>query len=195
MSDYTPSETFAFALRVRRRAAELSQRELARRVSENHGVHMHYVTVMRIELRQRRVVLDEAIALAEALNAPMESFVLPWDRRPVIDYSDIVENPGRPRSEHFELKDGAVESVEHAKLVCEVLDRLRQLERLGIFQLSREKVNEIRGAAASSPHQARGWLDYLDNVLWKTPRDHHKTDPGNSVDGIAIEFVAEKETP
>jgi len=194
-SGYTPSETFGFKLRHRRRHAELSQRELARRVTENHGVHMHYATVMRIELKQRRVVLDEAIAFAEALNAPLEAFVLPSDKRPVIDYSDIVENPGRPRSENIELKNAVIYGADHAQLIVEVCERLNKLEQLGISPFSNEKVNAVRYSATRSPYEARGWIDYLNEVLLKTPRAHHKADPGNSGDGIAIEFVAERETP
>jgi transcriptional regulator with XRE-family HTH domain len=64
----SPSEVFAVRLRETRKTRRLSQGELARMVSER-GVPMSKTAVLRFERGERGLSLDEALALANALNA------------------------------------------------------------------------------------------------------------------------------
>jgi transcriptional regulator with XRE-family HTH domain len=63
-----PSEVFATRLRETRRARDLSQAELARRMTEV-GRPMSKAALLRIENGERGLSLDEAIALTRILHA------------------------------------------------------------------------------------------------------------------------------
>ena len=62
-----PSQVFARRLKERRADHNVSQNELARRMTEE-GRPMSKAALLRIENGQRGLMLDEALALAELLN-------------------------------------------------------------------------------------------------------------------------------
>jgi transcriptional regulator with XRE-family HTH domain len=64
----SPSEVFATRLRETRIARGVSQADLARRMSEQ-GRPLNKAAVLRIENGERRISLDEALALAAILSA------------------------------------------------------------------------------------------------------------------------------
>lgn len=69
------SETFARRLRAERELAGVSQTELASRVSVALGVTFYSTAVTKIEKRDREVKLEEAVALAHALNLPLVALI------------------------------------------------------------------------------------------------------------------------
>lgn len=66
-----PSDLFARRLRAERERAELSQAALARLMAERLGSKIDPSAVTRIEQQTRAVRLDEAVAVAEALDLPL----------------------------------------------------------------------------------------------------------------------------
>lgn len=66
-----PGATFARRLREVRRSVDMSQAELAERVSERLGTTIDGTAVTRIEKHVRAVKLDEAVALADVLEVPL----------------------------------------------------------------------------------------------------------------------------
>lgn len=70
-----PSDTFARSLRVERERLKISQAELARRVAEVLGTNVDPTAVTRIEQQTRAVRLDEAVAIATALDVPLSLLV------------------------------------------------------------------------------------------------------------------------
>jgi transcriptional regulator with XRE-family HTH domain len=74
----SPSEVFASRLREIRKARDLSQTELARRMTEE-GRPMNKAALLRIENGQRGLSLDEALALAELLKVAPAHLLSPPD--------------------------------------------------------------------------------------------------------------------
>lgn len=66
-----PSDLFARRVRQERERLSLSQAALARRCAEFLGTNFDPSTVTRIEQQTRAVRLDEAVALARALDVPL----------------------------------------------------------------------------------------------------------------------------
>lgn len=66
-----PSDLFAHRLRTERERIEISQAELARRVATILGTKVDPSAITRIEQQTRAVRLDEAVAVAEALDLPL----------------------------------------------------------------------------------------------------------------------------
>ncbi len=74
-----PSEVFALRLRETREARNITQTELARRMSDA-GYPMKKKAILEIEKGQRKITLDEALALAWVLPAaPMNLLAPPGD--------------------------------------------------------------------------------------------------------------------
>lgn len=71
----TPKAMFARRLREQRRAACLSQTELARLMSERLGTSVDGTAITRIEKKDRTVRLEEAVAAAQALGVPLAALV------------------------------------------------------------------------------------------------------------------------
>lgn len=63
--------TFARRLHEVRRSADMSQTELAERVSERLGTTIDGTAVTRIEKHVRAVKLDGAVAIADVLEVPL----------------------------------------------------------------------------------------------------------------------------
>src|SRR5215212_2986864 len=78
----SPSEAFALRLRETRRARELSQTELARRMTAA-GHPMTKAGLLRLENGDRRLTLDEAFALAQVLEAVPAHLLSPPEDREV----------------------------------------------------------------------------------------------------------------
>jgi transcriptional regulator with XRE-family HTH domain len=72
----TPTQCFARRVRALRRAKDLSQEELANRMTEL-GIPMGQNTVARIENAARALPLDEALAFAVVLRAPLFHLLSP----------------------------------------------------------------------------------------------------------------------
>lgn len=77
MSDEsTPSRTFRLNMRRLREQQELSQGELAQRLTANGWPVLGYqTTIARVEAGGRPVKLDEALAVADALGHPLETLL------------------------------------------------------------------------------------------------------------------------
>lgn len=71
----TPEEVFSSALRETRKRKGWTQQQLADQVSKL-GLPFDRATIAKIETQKRRVLLDEAIALAVALGVPPSVLVL-----------------------------------------------------------------------------------------------------------------------
>lgn len=78
----TPEEAFAGRVRRARKAAGYTQAELAEQVGEMMGKALEVTVVTRIETARRSIRLNEAVAIAKVLGAP-----LPW----LIDENDDLE--------------------------------------------------------------------------------------------------------
>ncbi len=86
----TPGETFRHRLREAREARPMSQRGLAARLTEL-GLPMSQAAVTRIERGDRKCSLDEAVAIAAALDvAPMHLF-LPIDGDDPVQLAPALE--------------------------------------------------------------------------------------------------------
>lgn len=66
-----PSDLFARRLRAERERAEMSQAALARLLAKRLGTKLDPSAITRIEQQTRAVRLDEAVAVAEALDLPL----------------------------------------------------------------------------------------------------------------------------
>lgn len=66
-----PGDLFARRLRQERQRQQISQAELARRTAEILQTSLDPSAITRIEQRTRTVRLDEAVAVAQALDVPL----------------------------------------------------------------------------------------------------------------------------
>lgn len=71
----TPEETFAGRLREQRRAAKLTQAQLADRMSDALGSSVYVTIITKIESGDRTVRLNEAAAAAQVLGVPLASLL------------------------------------------------------------------------------------------------------------------------
>lgn len=106
----TPEARFARRLREERRAARMTQADLAARVSELRGSALDSSAITRLERAERSVRLDDAVYLAEALGVPLASLL-----------SDGEEHDRRLAQLRFELGHAkwreaqALEQLEQAR--------------------------------------------------------------------------------
>lgn len=75
--DEAPSSLFRQMMRARREEAGISQAELARRMTERLGSTVDKSTVTRMETGSRVIRLDDAVAAADALGAPLMALIDP----------------------------------------------------------------------------------------------------------------------
>jgi transcriptional regulator with XRE-family HTH domain len=113
----TPGATFARRLRDERRAAGITQGELARRLSELLEVPIDATTVTKIEKGDRAVRLDEAVFAARVLNVPLAALVseeTPAEARLNRLRLELGRQQGREAAADAELRQamGAVASIE-----------------------------------------------------------------------------------
>lgn len=71
----TPGATFARRLREVRQARDMTQAELARRLTDLLDVRIDGAVITKIEKGDRGVRLEEAVYSAEILDVPLESLV------------------------------------------------------------------------------------------------------------------------
>lgn len=71
-----PGDLFARRLRQEREHQGISQAELARRVAAVLGSNVDPTAVTRIEQQARAVRLDEAVAMAQALDVPLSMLLV-----------------------------------------------------------------------------------------------------------------------
>jgi len=71
-----PGAVFARRLRQEREDANISQADLARRISERLGTTIDPSAITRIERKERAVRLDEAVIAAEALRLPLSALLV-----------------------------------------------------------------------------------------------------------------------
>jgi transcriptional regulator with XRE-family HTH domain len=72
------SQVFRERMREARQASDISQQGLVRRLKEL-GVSMNQPAVARIEAGERKVSLDEAVAIARVLRVPLERLYASWE--------------------------------------------------------------------------------------------------------------------
>lgn len=70
-----PSDTFARRLRAEREHHGYTQAELARKMARTLGSNIDPSAVTRIEQQTRAVRLDEAVAMAQALETPLAALL------------------------------------------------------------------------------------------------------------------------
>lgn len=129
-----PSDLFAMRLRQERERAEVSQTELARRISAILGATIDPSAVNRIEQRTRTVRLDEAVAAARALDVPLAML--------------LVEDPSvdnaRQTSEYMKQLSDA--EAQWARTRAEV-DRLT----LAVKALTEERIQIAQARPSATP--------------------------------------------
>jgi transcriptional regulator with XRE-family HTH domain len=76
MKAHTPSETFAKRLAIARRARNWSQARLAK-ILDELGHPMHPTALSRIEKETRQVTIDDAVAIAAALDVALVHMIFP----------------------------------------------------------------------------------------------------------------------
>lgn len=67
----TPQEIYGKNLRIAREARGMSQADLVEELSR-HGINLHRQTIHKIEHADRPLKLDEAVAIANAMNSDMD---------------------------------------------------------------------------------------------------------------------------
>lgn len=122
----TPGAVFARRLRQARRAASLTQADLAAQLVER-GFAMDSTTITRIERLDRAVKLEEALALAEILGEPLDALL-----------HDEPEDERRLAELEHEL-------VEARWRASEVEDQLRQA-RASVVAIEAE-IDALRGSS------------------------------------------------
>lgn len=130
-----PGDLFARRLRQEREHQKVSQAELARRVAAILGSNVDSTAVTRIEQQARAVRLDEAVAMAQALDVPLSMLLVEdpdaendarmqelvaelgiaqreWElaRRRVMRLTRTIQSLGGAGEE--ELEDGLAESID-----------------------------------------------------------------------------------
>lgn len=70
-----PSDFFAARMRAERERQKVSQVKLAERVRQILGNNIDGTAILRIEQQTRTVRLDEAAAIAQALDVPLSSMI------------------------------------------------------------------------------------------------------------------------
>lgn len=119
----TPAKVFAQRLRAQRRAAGVSQAELARRLSALLGSRVVPTMITKIEGGDRAVRLDEAVFAAQALEVPLAALVS--ERDPV---EVRLEELRREVAEQEARMAGA--EREHQQAQLRIIDLQRQIEQL-----------------------------------------------------------------
>lgn len=95
----TPGETFRRRMQEARKARGWSQRELATRLKTVWGEEKGQLTqaaVARIEIGERKVSLDEAVAIAAVLDVALTNMFLPIDGLSQVQGDGHAVLPGSP---------------------------------------------------------------------------------------------------
>lgn len=119
----TPEATFARRMREQRREVGMTQVELARRLSEQLGVHVDATAITKIESGARAVRLDEAVYIAQLLNVPIWALVSdldPADARMEELQRELEQQRARAESALREHEDALREITRLADEVDEI---------------------------------------------------------------------------
>lgn len=125
MSEQT--ETFARRARQERLHAGLSQSALADLVTEAIGRAVDHSAIAKIEKHQRRVSLDEALAITEALDVPLD-FLLR-------DRDAVDEEIGELRQALAQEEYNAAQARDEAERAAAGVEGLR--ERIARLEVER----------------------------------------------------------
>ncbi|MFG1858917.1 helix-turn-helix domain-containing protein [Actinomadura geliboluensis] len=113
-----PSDTFARRVRADRERLGLSQAEVARRMAETLGTNVDATAVTRIELQTRVVRLDDAVAMAQALDIPLASLLT----------DDVAhENARLIREQLDELAEARLEWERSGQVILGIIRRIQAL--------------------------------------------------------------------
>jgi len=115
----TPSEVFARRLRDARRGAGMSQAELARRVARQRGSAFDGSAITRIENQGRGVKLDEAVAIARALEMPLVALL--------VERVALIEEMERVREDLLVAEHARMRAASQAEEFAAEAERLRGL--------------------------------------------------------------------
>ncbi len=97
-SPATVSRVFGRQVKEARERLRLSQAEVAKRLEEQHGVAMHQVTIARLETGERRITVDDALAIAAALGvSPLHLFAGDYTNEPVPVTPKLEAGPSQMR--------------------------------------------------------------------------------------------------
>lgn len=113
----TPESQFAARMRECRLAAEMSQAELARRLSELMDVRVVATAITKIESGARTVRLDEAVYAAQVLGVPLTVLVSEKDPREArLDElrRDVARQEERASGAEWEMEQ-AQSAIAHLK--------------------------------------------------------------------------------
>lgn len=124
MPDTLPTDVFARRLREERARAGVSQTTLARRISEVLDYAIDGTAITRIELSQRAVRLDEAVAAAEALAVPLMTLLTATndvDRRIRALRRDLEQQEERAKAAESEFQQ-ALSAIAHIRQEIEQLE-------------------------------------------------------------------------
>lgn len=119
----TPGATFARRLREVRQAKDMTQAELARRLTDLLDVRIDGAVITKIEKGDRGVRLEEAVYSAEILDVPLESLVTgidPIDAR-IAELQRQIEGQGDRANVAMHEYEQATSAVAHLQ---QEIDRL-----------------------------------------------------------------------
>ena len=151
-----PSEVFAVRLRETRKARNLTQAELAFKI-ESTGTPMSKAALLRIERGERGLSLDEALALAMALNA-VPAYLLSPPAGAVIAVSDTFAMDGAGLREWLRYglwnwepapdeghEDGRRANFQRnlAALALALVDAIRGKDEAGLWDAERALIREV----------------------------------------------------
>lgn len=120
----TPRTTFIRRLRKERRAAHMTQADLARRMTEWLGSTVDKSTVTRMEKGERGISLDQAVAAAHVMNMSIEQML------------DTTEEGIEARIEELQLSIASAQLAltavrsEEQRRQGELDNLIRQLEKI-----------------------------------------------------------------
>ncbi|MBA9002037.1 helix-turn-helix domain-containing protein [Thermomonospora cellulosilytica] len=155
--DYKVNEIAAAAVRRHRERLGMSQTELAKRMAEL-DLSWHQMTVARTESGERPLRLDEALALANIFQIPLDSLMRPVDENIQREYEAILR-----MVHHIEEKANAVEekiAASHARL--ERTRREYEKVKMQAEEMTRRAAQALGAAEAEFDH-LRG--EYQDHVI------------------------------
>lgn len=139
-----PCDTFARRLRQERERLRISQAELANRIAAILGQNVDATAITRIEQQTRAVRLDEAVAVAEALDVPLQ----------VLISEEPARDTERQIQQHLAELALAQKAWEESRVTIERINAT--LARLTIDQ------GKVRAhAEATDPHAELGRVSYI----------------------------------
>lgn len=153
-----PSEVFAMRLKETRRARDMTQAELAYRLTER-GVPMSKGALLRIEKGERGLSLDEALALTAALNA-VPAYMLTPPEGAWVQLDDNIATDGAGLREFLRygfpwnpdpVPDEAHDEVQREKFqlnlarhALALVDAVRSKDKAGITDAGKAIVAEVK---------------------------------------------------